>query len=220
MDGCKDKAFWELCRHGDIDLVQKAIEDGVDVNEEADEGFYKGKTGLMLAIGFKHNNLVKLLLEHPDIEVNKVNKSDRCCALYMAVEAHNDQGLAQLLARQDLRSINQENSLGWTPIMLAVRWNSVNCFKLLLADQRTSLETRDNFGSQRSPEEVQRWLFRVLVSPFAMENIKSPGKYSLFRFVAAQLEQTFDTIKELLMDKTNQFSVFAGQVSAPELVRL
>ena len=53
-----------------------------------------------------------------------------------------------------------------------------------------------------------------------MENIKSPGKYSLFRFVAAQLEQTFDTIEELLMDKTNQFSVFAGQVSAPELVRL
>ena len=39
MDGCKDKAFWELCRHGDIDLVQKAIEVGVDVNEEADEGF-------------------------------------------------------------------------------------------------------------------------------------------------------------------------------------
>ena len=165
MDGCKDKAFWELCRHGDIDLVQKAIEDGVDVNEEADEGFYKGKTGLMLAIGFKHNSLVKLLLEHPDIEVNKVNKSDRCCALYMAVEAHNDQGLAQLLARQDLRSINQENSIGWTPIMLAVRWNSVNCFKLLLADQRTSLETRDNFGSQRSPEEIQRWLScTVLVS--------------------------------------------------------
>ena len=42
----------------------------------------------------------------------------------------------------------------------------------------------------------------------------------IFRFVAAQLEQTFDTIEELLMDKTNQFSVFAGQVSAPELVRL
>ena len=220
MDGCKDKAFWELCRHGDIALVQKAIEDGVDVNEEADDGFYKGKTGLMLAIGFKHNSLVKLLLEHPDIEVNKVNKSDRCCALYMAVEAHNDQGLAQLLARQDLRSINQENSLGWTPIMLAVRWNSVNCFKLLLADQRTSLETRDNFGSQRSPEEVQRWLLVIQSFGISICNGKHKISRQIFGFVAAQLEQTFDTIEELLMDETNQFSVFAGQVSAPELVRL
>ena len=42
----------------------------------------------------------------------------------------------------------------------------------------------------------------------------------IFRYVAVQLEQTFDTIEELLMDETNQFSVFAGQVSAPELVRL
>ena len=42
----------------------------------------------------------------------------------------------------------------------------------------------------------------------------------IFRYIADQLEQTFDTIEELLMDETNQFSVFAGQVSAPELMRL
>ena len=62
----------------------------------------------------------------------------------------------------------------------------------------------------------------VILQSFGISHCIGKHKISwqIFRFVAAQLEQTFDTIEELLMDKTNQFSVFAGQVSAPELVRL
>ena len=144
-----DQRFWELCRDGDIEGVQAAIYNGADVNEE-DQG---ATGGLMYALYNTHNDVVQLLLNHPQIDVNKVNRNGKG-ALHYAVVGVNQEGLAALLARQDLTTINQRNRNGWSPIVHAVEWNAVNCFNLLVADPRLDLDTRDNY--QRSPEEVYR----------------------------------------------------------------
>ena len=99
------------------------------------------------------NNGLWSLRSHPQIDVNKVSRSGRC-ALHYAVFPDNHEGMAALLARQDLTTINQRNYYGKTPIMEAIDCNSVNCFNLLLAHAELDLDTRDDY--RRSPEEVQR----------------------------------------------------------------
>ena len=108
----------------------------------------------MLALSNKHNNVVQLLLNHPQIDVNIVNRAYGYCALHCAAFRDNHEGMAALLARQDLTTINQRNDDGETPIMKAVWYKAVNCFKLLLAHPDVDLDTRDD--DQRDPEEVRR----------------------------------------------------------------
>ena len=141
--------FWRLCRDGDIEGVQAEIDNGANVNEEDDSGW----TGLMWALGKRHNNVVQLLLNHPQIDVNKVDSGGQC-ALHYAGFHDNHEGMAVLLARQDLTTINQRDNWGQTPIMRAIYHNAVNCFNLLLAHPDVDLDTRDDH--QRSSEEVRR----------------------------------------------------------------
>ena len=154
--------FWWLCENGDIEGVQAAIDNGADVNVES----VWGTTALMYALTKSQNNVVQLLLNHPQIDINKVTRNGDC-ALHYAVSYDNHEGVAALLARQDLTTINQRSNHGRTPIMGAVVGNSevdnirgylvhsaVNCFNLLLAHPELDLDTRDDY--QRDPEEVRR----------------------------------------------------------------
>ena len=97
--------------------------------------------------------MVQVLLNHPQIDINKVSHSGRC-ALHSALIPDNHEGMAALLARQDLTTINQRENQGRTPIMKALQQNAVTCFNLLLAHPEVDLDARD--GYQRSPEEVRR----------------------------------------------------------------
>ena len=145
------RTFYQLCYDGDIEGVQAAIDNGADVNEEDN----KGVTGLMWALYRNHNNVVQVLLHHPQINIDIVNE-DGNSALHWAVWNDNHEGLAALLAQHDDLTIiiNKRDVDGWTPIMLAVAWNSVNCFQLLLTNPLVDLDTRDNY--QRNPEQIRR----------------------------------------------------------------
>ena len=151
-----DQRLWDLCCDGDIEGVEAAIDNGADVNEEDEDGC----TGLMMALGSSQNNVVQVLLNHPQIDINKVDE-DGYCALHWALSLDNHEGMEALLARQDLTTINQKEIYGRTPIMEAVHQfmsavykNNLNCFNLLLAHPEVDLDTRDNH--QRSPEEIRR----------------------------------------------------------------
>ena len=144
-----NKEFRMLCSDGDIERVQAALDSGTDVNEEDPWG----TTGLMKALIFSRNNVVQLLLNHQQIDINKVDR-DGSCALHFAVLGDNHEGMAALLDRQDLTTINQMGYGGRTPIMKAVAYNSVNCFNLLLTHPDVDLDIRDDY--ERSPEEVRR----------------------------------------------------------------
>ena len=142
-------SFLRMCENGDIEGVRAYIDEGSDVNEE----HHTRSTGLMRALHYRQNNVVELLLNQPEIDLNKVNMCD-ICALHSAVYSDNHEGMAALLARQDLTTINQRDDNGHAPIMKAVEYNAVNCFKLLLAHPDVDLDTRDD--DQRDPEEVRR----------------------------------------------------------------
>ena len=150
-----DMSFAVLCYYGDIEGVQAAIDNGADVNEASEEASEVGETGLMNALCNNHNYVVWVLLQHPQIDINKVDLWGGS-ALHWAMTADNDEGLAALLAHHDeLTTFNQRDDMhGRTPIMEAVVRNSVKCFHLLLTNTQVDLDTRDDY--ERKPQEVRR----------------------------------------------------------------
>ena len=149
-----DYSFWEMCYRGDIEAVQAAIDNGGDVNEEN----VVGSTGLECALIQSHNNVVQMLLQHPQIDVNRVDAIGAIgySALHWAVHHDNHEGTKLLLDHDDLTSgsINHRNDWGRSPIMEAVLQNSVKCFHLLLTNPLVDLDTRDNYV--RTAQEVLR----------------------------------------------------------------
>ena len=148
-----------LCFNGDIDGVMTALDNGADINEAS--GGLSGGTGLMYALHQGHNNVVQVLLNHPQIDVNKIGDINGWSALHWAVWVDNLEGLEALLAHQHLTTttINHRGrlagqTLGRSPIMCAVEYNAVNCFNLLVENPRVDLDTRDDF--KRGPQDVLR----------------------------------------------------------------
>ena len=143
--------FFGLCWVGNYEEVETAIARGADVNETNTSG----ETGLMMALQRRRKKVARLLLQLPKIDINKVDHHG-VCALHHVVLNDNSEGLALLLAREDLTSLNERNRWKETPLMHTLACNAVDCFRLLLCDPRLDLDVRD--GHQRSLEEVQRWL--------------------------------------------------------------
>ena len=82
----------ELCQNGDLEGVKAALQNGADVNTKDEYGW----TGLMEAGSYKHNSVVALLLNTPNIYVN-LKTEDGTCALHYAVKSENNEALKMLL---------------------------------------------------------------------------------------------------------------------------
>jgi len=133
--------FWKRCATGNIEAVQAAIRAGRDVNERKGDG----STGLVWAVSNKHNNIVELLLDCPDIEVNCQDRMGNT-PLHAAAEVDNVFGLNLLLAHRNMASLNFRNSEGHTPLMFAVGQGGLNCASQLLMVDGIDLNTRDGMG--------------------------------------------------------------------------
>ena len=127
--------------------MRAAIARGQDVNSS--DG--ANTTGLMWALFRGHNSVVELLLSQPSLDVNSSN-SNGSTALHWA--RGNVTGLRLLLADPRLTSINARDGGGWTPLMSAVWWGSVEVVRELVRVEGVDLETRD--GEGRSLEQVAR----------------------------------------------------------------
>ena len=93
--------FVDLCKYGELEAVQKAIVNGVDVNIVDSDVW--GSTGLMCALNRGHNNVVKKLLQHPEIDVNRADNEGEN-ALHWAGMADNSEGMILLLCHDNLTS--------------------------------------------------------------------------------------------------------------------
>ena len=111
------------CKKGDLEGVKAALKSGIDVNTMDEDGY----TGLMLAISFNHNSVVKFLLKTPSIDVNQKNDWGSF-ALNNAVYNSNIEALKLLLdfPSIDVNSVdNYGNSL--------VGCHKIDVLKLLLS---------------------------------------------------------------------------------------
>ena len=112
------------CRHENLKWIREDLVRGVDVNSKDIDG----KTGLMWALQYRNNSVVKFLLEQPTLDLNCVfegtpGKFKGWTALHYAAYGDNSVGVRLLLADQRLTTANQMDKAGRTPVMVAVQFN-------------------------------------------------------------------------------------------------
>ena len=114
----------ELCRDGKLAEVRAALARGEDVNSKNSYG----RTALMWAVWFKHNSIVKLLLDQPAVDVNVKDKWGQT-ALHRAAYVNNAEGARMLLLHKDFNSANVTNNNGFTALKsdVALKKEEVLC---------------------------------------------------------------------------------------------
>ena len=137
-------SFWQLCGIGDLVGVRAAIARGQDVNEASGRG-YGNFTGLMRAVADSNNDIVKLLLEQPNVDLNCTTVNGQT-ALHEAAVNDNFQGVKQLLAYPRLNDANHKNNSGSSPAMRAMIYKKRNALRELLSHPSVDLDTRDRKG--------------------------------------------------------------------------
>jgi len=91
----------------------------------------------------------KILMEHPEVDVNELEEERGCGLLHTACRRQDCPGLdtiiTMLLAHPDIR-VNERNSTGETPFMVACGNGTSRCLRLLLKDSRVDISLRGDNG--------------------------------------------------------------------------
>jgi ankyrin repeat protein len=138
--------LWKLCKAGDVTAARAAIDGGQEFNTVRDS---KGsRTGLIWAACRGHVEVVDLLLEKGD-DVNAMDE-DGQTALYWACR-NGHAGVIRSLLTQTKINCNQTfwdtiSSCAMTPLMVAVKWARVEAVRVMAADPRVEVETRNGKG--------------------------------------------------------------------------
>ena len=131
--------LWKLCENGKLDQVRAELAHGGDVNDKYSAN---GWTALMHAVRNGHNQIVKLLLDHPAVQTNEKTNSG-WTALHFSAWKNNAEGARMLLLHPGFNSPNSTNNCGETALMWAVI-NSKKKFLLeLVKHERVSLDLRE-----------------------------------------------------------------------------
>ena len=148
--------MWQLwCREGNLAEVKAAIHRGGDVNRKMRNNL----TGLMTALCFAQNPLVRFFLAQPSVDLNCTDIRG-CTALNWAAEYDNAEGVQLLLDDPRLTSANHKDDFGRTPVMKAMFYNRVNALRKLVAHPCVDLNTRDFQGN--SLEQVARQVLKLI----------------------------------------------------------
>ncbi len=150
-----DVGFREAALKGDLATVQKAIEEGVDVNGPDEDR----RTALMLSAFDGHHRIVQLLLDH-GARHNDRDATNRSALVY-AASGRNPETVEVLLdAGADINVT--DNGEGWTALMFAAAEGNVAVVRLLLAHgadrsrRDVDGETAKQFAAKNGhPEVVQ-----------------------------------------------------------------
>ena len=107
-----------------------------------------GSTALTIAVRYKHNSIVKLLLDQRAVDVN-VKDNHGGTALYWAAGVNNAVGARMLLLLNDFNSANETDNFGFTALMIAVKNRKEEVLRELVKHQCVSLDVGHLEGNQR-----------------------------------------------------------------------
>ena len=140
----REDNIWLKLSAGNLEEVRAALQAGGDPNTR---GGLDNKTCLMWAIIRGNEEMVDVLLEQPSIEVN-AKDNDENTALHWACRCGRVSNVAilnQLLAAPGIL-VNERDSDGWTPIMLAIYSEAVRVMavRVMAAVEEVDLDVSHN----------------------------------------------------------------------------
>ena len=148
--------LWASCRPGELQMARELLLAGADPNTKAGCNNW---TCLMEAIWGSQEEVVDLLLAQPGLDVNAKNNNNST-ALHYACEFdlysmdyacvirnrnRNIAILSKLLAVPEIL-VNERDSKGWTPIMVAIIFGKPEAVRVMAAVENVDLEVRSSNG--------------------------------------------------------------------------
>ncbi|RTE82800.1 hypothetical protein BHE90_002705 [Fusarium euwallaceae] len=157
------------CDRGFADIVPEILERWPHIINTKD-GQY-GRPPISCACENGHSDVVAKLLLHEGgerVDVNKTRGWNNCTPLHVAAEAEDSKSLA-LLLEQSSAEIHRQSRRGETPLTLAVRHDRRDAVRMLLQDQRTTLEERVRYIQDftSSPSSVLYSIIGDMLRTFA-----------------------------------------------------
>ncbi|GHU16299.1 hypothetical protein FACS189472_01050 [Alphaproteobacteria bacterium] len=134
----------KACCAGDIDLAQKLLSSGVDVNASMVDMF-DNRNAFVCACHSGNFDLVKLLLKQPNIDVRQDDSSGRN-GLSCACESGNLE-LFKFLLDNGIGSLKQKKKYGTNLLMLACYFGHLDIAKFLLEQEVFDVSYADGFGN-------------------------------------------------------------------------
>jgi len=138
----KEQQLWKASTDGDLEKVNLlAGDETVDVNWVGEDRL---DTSLHRACRFRHLEIVKVMLAHPKIEVNKGNKGDASPFFIVCQERHME--VVSLLLADQRIDPNKPKKNGTTPFFMASHDGHKEVVSLLLADPRIDITCQAHSG--------------------------------------------------------------------------
>lgn len=191
------KNVYRVCRQGDLKTLINIIEDNpkFDINTYNDVG----ETLLTIACKYKcaHTNIVKYLLDQPNIDVNKKSTTYDESPLFLACEASN-YDIVKLLLQDNIIDVNLKSRIdknidvgSSAPLHIACNGDmvtvDVNIVKMLLEHPNIDVNIVDDQG--RTPLILALYYFDIEVIKLLLEipeidvNVFCTDGYSIIHYL-------------------------------------
>ena len=122
--------------------VLNMIENGRSAADAEDQ---YGRTPLMYAVHKNNKATVKVLVHHPDVDVNKLDRMDHPWLTLMSAIQYGHSAVVKLLLERENISVNTNSSSDW-PLSLAVSKRRNDMGSLLLGHKNTVVDYQEPEG--------------------------------------------------------------------------
>ncbi|MBQ2379866.1 MAG: ankyrin repeat domain-containing protein [Akkermansia sp.] len=131
---------------GNVKKLKQALKSGVNINICDTNG---RRTALHMAADEGHTECMKILLAHPDIDVNQADIMGRT-ALIKAIMSDSTECVKLLLAHPDIDVNKQDGRIGNAAIHIAAGNNKPESLKLLLEKKETDVNLMHGLSGAKS----------------------------------------------------------------------
>ena len=145
-----DLEFWEACKAGDMSTFSRLLQDA-RVSRPV-----RGTTPIVAAVQFGHERAYKSLLRDPRVSVNdQVTSTGGHTLLHWAVMCGNHQALL-FLSKVAGVDINSRNTMGESPLMLAVKTKNAVAVEMLLKMDEVNLDQEEE--EETFEDAARKWM--------------------------------------------------------------
>lgn len=177
-----NKSLGVAANNGNEKEVKQCLRKGAELNKA--NKFHK-VTPLLLAVKKKHLKVIKVLINHPLIDLNVADK-DGCTALHLAVKMQSYK-ITKLLVKKGA-DLNIPNHVGKTPLDIMAESRNSKIIKLLIQhcdDTKKLLPLLANVTQVSMKTEKQIEIFDLLLQKFIECNQHKKALHTFLEFIAA-----------------------------------